>query len=205
MRDQVGLSTRVLFPPIFLVLSIFSSPSPAQPIAVAHLPPAILQAGEVIVGIASFYDEPGPTASGEAYDPNAFTAAALIELRDKFGGIKFGKNYRAAYALAEYGGKRAILKFNDVGPLRPGRKFDLSRAAMEHFGGLEKGLLPDFKIVLLPLGQDYATGPLVDEQPRLATADSEQVEPTDVTNAIDAQPIRTVAAIDMDDANPCEQ
>jgi rare lipoprotein A len=204
MRDQVGLSTRVLFPAVFLFLFllIFNSPSPAQPIAVAHLPPAILQTGEVIVGIASFYDEPGPTASGEAYDPNAFTAAALIELRDKFGGIKFGKNYRAAYAIAEYGGKRAILKFNDVGPLRPGRKFDLSRAAMEHFGGLEKGLLPDFKIVLLPLGRDYATGPLVDEQPRLATADS---EPTDVTNAIDAQPIRTVAAIDTDDANPCEQ
>jgi rare lipoprotein A len=202
MRDQVGLSTRVLFPPVFLFLSIFSTPSPAQPIAIAHLPPAVLQAGEMIIGIASFYDEPGPTASGEAYDPNAFTAAALIELRDKFGGIKFGKNYQAAYAIAEYGGRRAILKFNDVGPLRPGRKFDLSRAAMEHFGGIEKGLLPEFKVTLLPLGQDYATGPIVDEQPQLAKVDVEEVVHT---HTIDVEPSRLAAALDAGDAFRCEQ
>src|SRR5690348_7496570 len=87
----------------------------------------------IIVGAASFYDDPGETASGEQYDPKAFTAAAQLEIRDKFGGIKFGRLYRASYAIAEYAGKKLILKFNDVGPLRPGRKFDLSRAAMEYF------------------------------------------------------------------------
>src|SRR5690349_11272265 len=40
-----------------------------------------------IVGAASFYDIPGETASGEQYDPRAFTAAAQLEIRDKFGGI----------------------------------------------------------------------------------------------------------------------
>jgi len=29
-----------------------------------------------IIGAASFYDDPGETASGEQYDPTAFTAAA---------------------------------------------------------------------------------------------------------------------------------
>jgi hypothetical protein len=119
---------------------------------------------KAIVGVASFYDDPGETASGDQYDPDAFTAAAQLEIRDKFGGIRFGKNYRPAYAVAEYEGKKTILKFNDVGTLRPGRKFDLSRAAMVFFGGLEKGLLPDFKVTPLPLGQTYPAGPLTDEQ-----------------------------------------
>jgi peptidoglycan lytic transglycosylase len=117
-----------------------------------------------IVGIASFYDIPGETASGEQYDPKAFTAAAQLEIRDKFGGIKFGRLYQESYAVAEYAGKKLILKFNDVGPLRPGRKFDLSRAAMEYFDGIEKGLLPDFKVTVLPFGRAYTPGPVTDEQ-----------------------------------------
>lgn len=119
---------------------------------------------ETIVGAASFYDDPGETASGEQYDPKAFTAAAQLEIRDKFGGIKFGRLYRASFAVAEYGGKKLILKFNDVGPLRPGRKFDLSRAAMEYFDGLDKGVLLDFKVTVLPVGQTYTAGPVTDEE-----------------------------------------
>lgn len=167
--------------PILLVTTFFAPPTTAQPLASAH---TVISAapGEVIVGIASFYDEPGPTASGEPYDATAFTAAALTEIRDKFGGIKFGKDYRPAFAIAEYRGKRAILKFNDVGPLKPGRKFDLSRAAMEHFGGTELGLLPDFKIALLPPGRTYTPGPLVDVQ--VAVQWSERAE--DLTAALHA-------------------
>ncbi|HET7680272.1 MAG TPA: septal ring lytic transglycosylase RlpA family protein, partial [Xanthobacteraceae bacterium] len=105
-----------------------------------------LSFAETIVGIASFYHEPQQTASGEPFDPDAFTAAAQLEIRDKFGGIRFGVKYQPAYAVAEYEGKKLILKFNDVGPLRPGRKFDLSRAAFAYFDGLEKGLLPDVKV-----------------------------------------------------------
>ena len=125
---------------------------------------ASLPSDTTIVGIASFYDDPGETASGEQYDPNAFTAAAQLRIRNEFGGIKFGRLYRAAYGVGEYEGKKIILKFNDVGPLKPGRKFDLSRAAMTYFGGLEKGLLPDFKVTPLPLGPAYPAGPITDEQ-----------------------------------------
>jgi rare lipoprotein A len=119
---------------------------------------------EAIVGAASFYDISGETASGEQYDPKAFTAAAQFAIRDRFGGIKFGSLYRVAFAIAEYAGKKLILKVNDVGPLRPGRKFDLSRAAMEYFGGVERGVLPDLKVTVLPVGQAFAPGPVSDEQ-----------------------------------------
>jgi rare lipoprotein A len=117
---------------------------------------------EPIVGIASFYDYPQKTASGERYDPKAFTAAAQLEIRARFGGIRFGRLYEPAYAIAEYAGKKLIIKFNDVGPLLPGRKFDLSRAAMEYFDGVDKGLLEGFKVTPLPLGRTYAAGPVTD-------------------------------------------
>ncbi len=119
---------------------------------------------DTIIGAASFYDIPGETASGEQYDPKAFTAAVQLDIRDKFGGIKFGSLYRVAFALAEYSGKKLILKFNDVGPLRPGRKFDLSRAAMEYFDGIEKGVLPELKVTVLPIGQGYTPGPVTEEE-----------------------------------------
>jgi rare lipoprotein A len=169
--DRKSLSLRVVVAALSLAAGSNAS---ANPMAISHAafpitteravwisPPE----GETIIGIASFYDTPGElTSSGEIYDGNAFTAAAQLEIRDRFGGIYYGRKYRPSYAIAEFNGKRAILKFNDVGPLRPGRKFDLSRAAMEHFGGIERGLLPDFKIVLLPPGQEYTPGPLVDVQ-----------------------------------------
>jgi rare lipoprotein A (peptidoglycan hydrolase) len=138
--------------------SLFGSVGPTPSVR-ASLPSDL-----TLVGIASFYDDPQSTASGEQYDPNAFTAAAQLRIRNEFGGIKFGRLYRAAYGVGEYEGKKIILKFNDVGPLKPGRKFDLSRAAMAYFDGLEKGLLPGFKVTPLPLGHTYPAGPITDEQ-----------------------------------------
>ena len=66
-----------------------------------------IASGPTIVGTASTYnpyrhDRPsgGPaTASGELYDPTAWTAAIHIDLRKEFGGVYFGKDYRPAYAL----------------------------------------------------------------------------------------------------------
>lgn len=125
----------------------------------------VRSAEDTIVGIASFYDDPQETASGEQYNPNAFTAAAQLEIRGKFGGVQYGRLYRPAYGLGEYRGKKIIVRFNDVGPLRPGRKFDLSRAAMVYFDStLDKGLLPDFKMTPLPLGRAYPEGPVTDLQ-----------------------------------------
>lgn len=153
----------------------------------------IAPAEETIIGIASFYDDPQPTASGEPYDPKAFTAAAQLKIRDKFGGIRFGVKYQPAFAVAEYENKKLIIKFNDVGPLRPGRKFDLSRAAMAYFGGLEKGLLQEFKVTPLPLGQTYVAGPVTDVElaalgigdggARLATAQAPDAQEMPILDA----------------------
>ena len=121
-----------------------------------------------IVGIASSYnplrggkDEGGvQTASGESYDPGAWTAAIRIDLRDRFGGVRYGRRYQPAFALVESGDKRAVVKINDVGPLRPDRVIDLNERSMRYFDpALERGLLSDAKVTLLP-GSDWTPGPI---------------------------------------------
>jgi len=175
----------------------------------ASPPPNAAESDTTIVGAASFYDDPGETASGEQYDPTAFTAAAQLKIRDRFGGIKFGRLYQPSYAIAEYAGKKLIVKFNDVGPLRPGRMFDLSRAAMKYFDeSLDMGVLPDVKVTVLPLGRVYAAGPVTDEQLailglvdvglRLASIDPNV--PTSNTRQIAAAPPATPAPVGVSDA-----
>jgi peptidoglycan lytic transglycosylase len=121
-----------------------------------------------IVGAASMYNpfEPGPyegpikTASGELYDIAAWTAAIQTRFRQTFGGIRYGKEYRPAYALVEAVGKRAIIKINDVGPLEPGRVIDLSKKTMAYFDpSLQKGVIPGVKITPLQ-GKQWTPGPL---------------------------------------------
>lgn len=121
-----------------------------------------------IVGTASTYNphrngnvEGGvQTASGEFYDPGAWTAAIQIDLRDRFGGVRYGRLYQSAYALVESGDKRVIVKINDVGPLRPGRVIDLNERSMRYFDPfLQRGLLSDAKVTLLP-GADWTPGPV---------------------------------------------
>ena len=100
------------------------------------------------------------TASGEFYDPAAWTAAIQSGLRDQFGGVRFGKLYRPAFALVTSGEKRMIVKINDVGPLKTGRVLDLNERSMRYFDPfLTRGLLQDAKVVLLP-GEDWTTGPV---------------------------------------------
>jgi rare lipoprotein A len=124
--------------------------------------------GVTIVGTASMYDpfQPGykeggiQTASGERYDPIAWTAAIQIDLRETFGGVRHGKDYRPAYALVEVANKRAIIKINDVGPLKPGRVIDFNKQTMRYFDPtLQRGLVYSVKITPLP-GNGWETGPI---------------------------------------------
>jgi rare lipoprotein A len=126
---------------------------------------SVASAGGTIVGIASWYnpfaesDDP-ETASGERYDSEKWTAAIQVDLRNAFGGVGFGKDYRVAYALVETGDKRVIVKINDVGPLKPGRVIDLNERTMRYFDDtLLVGLLPDVKLTPLPAG-DWTPGPI---------------------------------------------
>src|SRR5262245_57297573 len=121
-----------------------------------------------IMGTVSTYNpfrggrqEGGPeTASGEVYDPTAWTAAIKTELRNRFRGVRYGRLYQPAFALVESGNKQLIVKINPVGPLRPGRVLDLNERSMRHFDPfLTRGLIDDVKITLLP-GEDWTPGPV---------------------------------------------
>lgn len=140
----------------------------------------VVNAKATIIGIASTYNPFGrgadaavaPTASGEAYDPESWTAAIQIDLRQQFGGVRFGRLYRPAFALVERGDKRAIVRINDVGPLRPGRVIDLNERTMRYFDpSLRLGLVHDMKITLLP-GDNWTPGP-VGEEMRIGLASAE--------------------------------
>jgi rare lipoprotein A len=100
------------------------------------------------------------TASGELYDPSAWTAAIQTGLRNQFGGVRFGRLYQPVYALIVTGEKRLIVKVNDVGPLRTGRVLDLNERSMRYFDPfLAQGLIQDVRITVLP-GEDWTPGPV---------------------------------------------
>jgi peptidoglycan lytic transglycosylase len=72
-------------------------------------------------------------------------------LRETFGGVRHGKEYRPVYALVEVANKRAIVKTNDVGPLKPGRVIDFNKQTMRYFDPtLERRLVHSVKITPLP-------------------------------------------------------
>ena len=124
--------------------------------------------GPTIVGAASTYNpfkpgwrEGGPnTASGERYDPSAWTAAIKTNLRNLFGGVKYRE--RPKFALVEAIGKKVVVKINDVGPLTPGRIIDLNERTMRHFDpSLQLGVI--YRVKVTPLaGDDWTPGPVVE-------------------------------------------
>lgn len=100
------------------------------------------------------------TASGELYDPAAWTAAVQTDLRGQFGGVRYGKLYQPTFALVESGEKQVIVRINDVGRLKPGRVLDLNERSMRYFDPfLSRGLIEDVRITLLP-GEDWTPGPV---------------------------------------------
>ncbi len=158
------------------ILASWSIYFPLTPLTTASLPrhQKIVPAGAAIVGIASMYDPTDAndrdsgteeTASGERYDGNGWTAAIRTDLRAQFGGVRFGRNYQAGYALVRNNDKQLIVRINDVGPLKKGRIIDLNRRAMRYFDPtLQLGLIGDVSVTPLA-GQDWALGPLNDERP----------------------------------------
>jgi rare lipoprotein A len=125
--------------------------------------------GRAIVGAASTYNpfkpgwrEGGPeTASGERYNPSAWSAAIKTNLRDLFGGVKYRE--RPKFALVEAKGKKVVVKINDVGPLTPGRIIDFNERTMRYFDpSLELGVIPGVKVTPLS-GRNWIPGPVVVE------------------------------------------
>ena len=124
--------------------------------------------GISIVGVASMYNPYRPgyreggveTASGERYDASAWAAAIQTDLREKFGGVRRGS--RPGYALVEGINKKAIVKINDVGPLKPGRIIDFGEKIMRYFDPtLRLGLLHNIRVTPLS-GDDWVPGPIAE-------------------------------------------
>ncbi len=155
---------------------------PTRPVELTALvPPAAVDAlveeeaplaPPVIVGIASTYNPLDPadktagtmeTASGELYDIDGWTAAIRTDLRDRFGGVGYGRNYKPTFALVACDDKSVIVRINDVGPLRPGRVIDLNRRTMAYFDPtLQLGLVDGVSVTPLK-GTDWKTGPVVED------------------------------------------
>jgi rare lipoprotein A len=123
-----------------------------------------------LLGTASTYNPYRPgyrsggaeTASGEQYDPAAWTAAIQVDLRELFGGVRYGKDYQPTYALVAKNDKQAIVKINDVGPLEPGRVIDFNEQTMRYFDpSLALGLIALVEVTPLR-GIDWLPGPIVD-------------------------------------------
>ena len=146
-----------------------ASPAGATKMSIGTLIARALSAGATINGVASTYnpfraeDKTAgsiETASGERYDPNTWTAAIQTDLRDMFGGVRFGKDYRPFYALVAKGDKQVIIKINDVGPLEPGRVIDFNEQTMHYFDPTrELGLIAPVTVTPL-VGDGWLTGPL---------------------------------------------
>ena len=152
------------------IMVAYSSSSFTQPGDQKHDKQNAAAMAPVIIGIASTYNPYRPgnrsggteTASGEPYDPTAWTAAIQTGLRDKFGGVRYGKDYRPTYALVASADKQAIVKINDVGPLEPGRVIDFNEQTMHYFDSTVKlGLIHLIMITPL-LGGNWSPGPIAD-------------------------------------------
>jgi len=129
---------------------------------------SVVASGPSISGVASMYNpyrpgkqEGGPqTASGELYDPTAWTAAIQTDLREQFGGVRYGKDYRPTYALVESADRQVVIRINDVGPLKAGRIIDFNEQTMRYFDPtLQMGLIAGVTITPL-LGDDWSPGPI---------------------------------------------
>jgi rare lipoprotein A len=153
------------------VVLAHSASSTARPADQNHSRLNTVANGSAIIGIASTYNpfRPGyrsggsETASGDPYDPTAWTAAIQTNLRERFGGVRYGRNYRPTYALVSTADQQAIVKVNDVGPLEPGRVIDLNEQTMRYFDpNMQRGLIP---ITVIPLGgNDWSPGPVAEKE-----------------------------------------
>ncbi|MGB4680940.1 MAG: septal ring lytic transglycosylase RlpA family protein [Firmicutes bacterium] len=128
-RSDVALGRMEQRQELFLV----APPQPPRERAAA-LPARGERPAGVQQGLASWYGgEDGlhgaRTASGERFDPNAFTAAHPT--------LPFGTKVRVTFLKT---GRSVEVRINDRGPFVPGRIIDLSRAAAEKIGLLPYGV-----------------------------------------------------------------
>ena len=105
-----------------LVTGALGRPKPAPS-------PRLIGPGHVLDGVASFYWQGQKTASGEAFDHGAMTAAHPT--------LPFNTRVRVTHVQT---GRAVEVRINDRGPFKPGRVIDLSQKAAEELGIVSRGL-----------------------------------------------------------------
>lgn len=108
-------------------------------------------AGQVQTGKASFYAdkfEGTPTASGQKYHPNKFTAAHKT--------LPFGTRVRVTNLANN---ESVEVEINDRGPYVETRILDLSRAAAEKLGFINQGLA-DIRLEVIDPGDGKTSDPI---------------------------------------------
>ena len=93
---------------------------------------SVAESAQKLSGIASFYgtNYSGRTARGERYDPKKYTAAHRT--------MPFGTRLRVSDARSR---RSVVVVVNDRGPFIKGRVLDLSFAAAQELGMIDRGLL----------------------------------------------------------------
>jgi rare lipoprotein A (peptidoglycan hydrolase) len=106
----------------------------------------IMSDESVLYGYASYYADKfhgKPTASGEIFDMNTFTAAHRT--------LPFGTICR----ITNLANDRSVnVRINDRGPFVEGRIIDLSKAAAEALDGIRQGIL-EIKLEILEFPDGY--------------------------------------------------
>ena len=87
--------------------------------------------GDTFRGMASWYNEPQMTASGERFNKNALTAAHRT--------LPMGTHVRVTNTR---NGRSVVVRINDRGPYSKSRIIDLSEAAARQLGMIDAGVAP---------------------------------------------------------------
>jgi rare lipoprotein A (peptidoglycan hydrolase) len=100
-----------------------------RPMQYATRPPAKASGGSYQSGIASYYWQPQPVASGGRFNPEAMTAAHKT--------LPFGTRVKVTRVD---NGRSVVVMINDRGPYIAGRIIDLSRRAARDIGMTDVGI-----------------------------------------------------------------
>jgi len=97
-------------------------------------------ANDAKTSFASYYHDKfngRKTASGEIFDNSKFTAANMK--------LPFGTQVKITNLR---NGESVIVRVNDRGPFHSSRAFDLSKAAFDEIGSLDRGVMPiEYEII----------------------------------------------------------
>ncbi len=93
--------------------------------------PLMRHEGFIEDGLASWYDDEGPTSNGESYDRHALTAAHKTLPLGVYVRVRNKRN-----------GKEVVVRINDRGPFVRERIIDLSFAAAKQLGITDSGTAP---------------------------------------------------------------